>query len=51
MQDTDYEQHIPRIIEIIDELAPSYTHFGGNVSFAGLDGDKVKIKTEGYCHR
>lgn len=51
MQSEDFEQHIPRIIEIIEEVKPSYTHYGGDVEFAGLDGDKVRIKTLGYCHR
>ena len=45
------EQDIERIKQIIDEIKTDYTAFGGDVAFVDLIDEKVRIKTEGYCHR
>ena len=45
------EQDIERIRQIIDEIKPDYTAFGGDVTFVDLVDKKVRVKTEGYCHR
>lgn len=45
------EKDVERIKEIIDEIKPNYTQFGGDVSFVDIKDEKVRIRTEGYCHR
>jgi Fe-S cluster biogenesis protein NfuA len=45
------EQDIERIRQIIDEIKPKYTQFGGDVQFMDIKDEKVRVKTEGYCHR
>jgi Fe-S cluster biogenesis protein NfuA len=45
------EQDIERIKEIIEEVKPTYTGFGGNFEFMDVQGDTVRIRTMGYCHR
>lgn len=45
------EQDIERIRQIIEEVKPGYTLYGGDVEFVDVVDDKVRIRTEGYCHR
>ena len=45
------EQDVDRIKQIIDEIKPQYTQFGGEVTFVDIKDEKVRVRTEGYCHR
>lgn len=51
MNEQDIEKDVERIKQIIDDIKPQYTQFGGDVSFMDIKDEKVLIKTEGYCHR
>lgn len=39
-----------RIRQIVDEVKPSYTQYGGDVEFVDVVDNKVRIRTTGYCH-
>lgn len=45
------EQDVDRIKEIIEEKKQSYLLYGGDVKFVDIKDEKVRVKTEGYCHR
>jgi len=45
------EQDVERIREIIQEKKQSYILYGGDVKFVDIKEEKVRVKTEGYCHR
>ena len=45
------EQDVERIKEIIEEKKQSYILYGGDVKFVDINDEKVRVKTEGYCHR
>lgn len=42
---------IQRIRELIEEVKPPFTAFGGDVEFVDVQGDKVRVRPVGYCHR
>ncbi|GAB4390675.1 MAG: hypothetical protein Kow0025_24330 [Thermodesulfovibrionales bacterium] len=44
-------QDIQRIKEIITEVKPSFTAFGGDVEFVDIQDGKVRVRPSGYCHR
>jgi Fe-S cluster biogenesis protein NfuA len=48
---TVQEKDIERIKQIIDEVKPQYTVFGGDVEFLDIKDDMVRLKVEGYCYR
>ena len=45
------EEDIRRIREIIEEMKPRYTSYGGDIEFLGVEDGKVRILPSGYCHR
>jgi Fe-S cluster biogenesis protein NfuA len=45
------EKDIERIKEIIEELKPRYTTFGGDIEFLDIKDEKVRIRPSGYCYR
>jgi Fe-S cluster biogenesis protein NfuA len=45
------DKDIERIREIIEEVKPRYTQFGGDIEFLDVKDDKVRIRPTGYCHR
>jgi Fe-S cluster biogenesis protein NfuA len=42
---------IQRIREIIEEVKPPFTTFGGDVEFLDVKDGKVRVRPTGYCHR
>lgn len=45
------EKDIERIKQIIDEVKPQYTVFGGDIEFLDIKDDVVRLKVVGYCYR
>lgn len=46
------EKSIERIKEIVDTVKVKFTTYGGDVQFLRIEnGNIVKIKPTGYCHR
>lgn len=45
------EQDISRIKQIIDEVKPQFTQYGGDIEFMDIKGDLVRIRPMGYCYR
>jgi Fe-S cluster biogenesis protein NfuA len=45
------EQDVERIKQIIEKIKPQFTQYGGDVQFFDIKDEKVRVKTEGYCHR
>ena len=45
------EEDIEGIIGMIAKIAPQYTAFGGSVEFMDVKDEKVRIRTNGNCHR
>ncbi len=42
---------IEKIKQIIDEIKPKYTIFGGDIQFVDIQDNTVRIKPTGYCYR
>lgn len=46
------EQDIDRIKQIIEEVKPRFTAFGGDIEFMDIKDDNiVRIRPVGYCYR
>ena len=45
------EQDIEKIKQIIDELKPQFTTFGGDIEFVDIKEQDVRIRPTGYCWR
>lgn len=44
-------EDIQRIREIIEEIKPRFTAFGGDIEFVDVTDFTVRIRPTGYCHR
>jgi len=45
------EDDIRKIKEIIEDIKPKYTAFGGDIEFVDIKDKDVRIRPTGYCHR
>jgi len=45
------EKDIEKIKQIIHELKPQYTGFGGDIEFVDVQGKDVRIRPTGHCWR
>jgi Fe-S cluster biogenesis protein NfuA len=45
------EEDIQRIKEIIEEVKPRFTTYGGDIEYMDIKDDKVRIRPVGYCYR
>ncbi|GAB4491219.1 MAG: hypothetical protein OHK006_24910 [Thermodesulfovibrionales bacterium] len=45
------EKDIEKIKQIIEEVKPKYTSFGGDIEFVDIHEQDVRIRPTGYCWR
>lgn len=45
------EDDIKKIKQIIEDIKPKYTAYGGDIQFVDIKDKDVRIKPTGYCHR